>query len=113
MNIGKKLKQLRLSKGVQTKELEDLLSVEQPTYSKYENGHLSPPPEKLILLAKFYNISLDELLNNPGVNAENCPNSVVGNNYNITNIVNDKDVIHAITDLTQAIKDLVQTLIKH
>lgn len=107
MNIGKKLKELRLSKGLQTKDLEELLSVEQPTYNKYENGHVIPPPEKLLLLSKFYNISLDELLDNTNFLVEMNPNFSVEENNSTNNLVNDRAIIKAIEDLTSAIKELI------
>ena len=45
--------------------------IEQALLSKYENGERIPPTETLVLLADFYNVSIDYILcrtNNPVIN---------------------------------------------
>ncbi len=50
------------------KTIADLLNTTQQQYSKYEKGHQELPIRHLITLAKFYNISTDEVL---GLNSVN------------------------------------------
>ena len=62
-------KDLRIKNNVNVKELANLLNISVQAYYKYENGMSEPSINSLILLANFYNISLDYLLgrqyNNP------------------------------------------------
>ena len=62
-------KDLRIKNNVNVKELANLLNISVQAYYKYENGMSEPSINSLILLANFYNISLDYPLgrqyNNP------------------------------------------------
>lgn len=62
MNLSKRLKELRISKGLNQTDLANLLNVDRSTYGKYETGDSSPDYGKLIKLANFYRVSLDYLL---------------------------------------------------
>ena len=45
--------------------------IEQSLLSKFENGERTPPTETLLLLAEFYNVSIDYILcrtENPKIN---------------------------------------------
>lgn len=45
--------------------------IEQALISKYENGERVPPTETLVILADFYNVSIDYILcrtDNPQIN---------------------------------------------
>lgn len=45
--------------------------IEQALLSKFENGERIPPTESLIILADFYNVSIDYILcrtDNPQIN---------------------------------------------
>lgn len=44
------------------KRLAELLHVSQATYSRYESGALDIPIQALVLLADFYDVSVDYLL---------------------------------------------------
>ncbi len=57
-----RFKDIRESKNLFQKDIANYLSITQCQYSRYENGIRSMPTEKLIMLAKFYNVSIDYLL---------------------------------------------------
>ncbi len=58
----KRLKDLREDNDLTQKKVADILGISQTTYSRYENGILDIPSKVLIQLAKFYNVSIDFLL---------------------------------------------------
>ena len=61
MEINKKLKQFRLLEGLTQQQLAEKLNLSRVNYTRYETGAVRPDYETLILLADFYDISLDEL----------------------------------------------------
>ena len=68
MNAYRRIRDLREDKDLPQTQLAKEINVSQRTYSYYENGERTIPPEVLIALAKFYNVSVDyilELSDNP------------------------------------------------
>ena len=61
MEIGKKLKELRLSERLTQQQLADKLQISRVNYTRYETNVARPDYETLIKLADFYDISLDEI----------------------------------------------------
>lgn len=57
-----RLRDLREDRDLKQKDLAELLSVHQTTYSDYELGHLNIPVSALHTLADYYSISIDYLL---------------------------------------------------
>lgn len=65
------VRNLREDRDLRQRELADLLSVSQNTYSQYENGIIELTAENLIKLADYYDVSVDYLLGrtrNPRIN---------------------------------------------
>lgn len=62
--FSEKLQKLRKERGVSQEELSEILNVSRQSISKYENGTSEPNFEKLLILSKYFNVSLDELLDN-------------------------------------------------
>lgn len=62
MDLGKRLKELRLENELKQRELASVLDVSRNTYTQYECGTRKIGVEDLIKLADFYNISLDFLV---------------------------------------------------
>ena len=65
------LKQLRQSRGLSQINLQMHTGIEQALLSKFETGKRVPPTETLIILADYYNVSIDYILcrtTNPNVN---------------------------------------------
>lgn len=57
-----KLKELREERGIQQKELAELLHVSKSTISGWEVGRNEPQQDMLIKIANYFNITTDELL---------------------------------------------------
>lgn len=56
------MRELREDRDLKQKDLAALLQVHQTTYSDYELGNVTIPISALIQLAKFYNTSIDYLV---------------------------------------------------
>jgi transcriptional regulator with XRE-family HTH domain len=65
MNIetANRLYELRKKNGLSQEELADKLGISRQAVSKWERAEASPDTDNLILLARLYGITLDELLN--------------------------------------------------
>ena len=61
-NYSKKLKELRGSKSQQ--ETADAIGIVRETYASYETGRRFPNPEGMSKIAKFYNMTVDEIFFN-------------------------------------------------
>ena len=61
--IGKKIRNLRKSKGLTQEELAEKLAVTSQAVSKWETGLSSPDISILPVVARFFNITMDELFN--------------------------------------------------
>ena len=57
-----RLKQLRESKGISQMKLALDLSINQNSISRYETGEREPGIKELILLADYFNVSVDYLI---------------------------------------------------
>ena len=57
-----RLKDLREDRDIKQSEIAEILNVRQNTYSQYENGQRQIPIDLLIILAKYYNVSVDYIL---------------------------------------------------
>ena len=62
MSFSEKLKQIRKEQGLSQEELAELLNVSRQAVSKWEQGQGYPEVEKLLLISRRLNISLDALL---------------------------------------------------
>ena len=60
--VFERIRSLRENHNHTQKKLAELLHVSQATYSRYESGALDIPIQALILLADFYEVSVDYLL---------------------------------------------------
>lgn len=61
MTFGERLVELRKSRGQSQESLGDMIDVTRQTVSKWERGDSTPELEKLIELARVFDVSLDEL----------------------------------------------------
>lgn len=59
--FSKRLKELRLKKGLKQQELAEILGIKRNTYSDWENGKTEPSYENLVKLADLFEVSLDWL----------------------------------------------------
>ena len=61
MSVNERLKKLREDAGKNQAEIASVLGTSQSYYAKYENGVRAIPFERMIVLAQYYNVSLDYL----------------------------------------------------
>lgn len=64
----KNLKKLRNKKGISQQQLADVIGTSQQSINKYENHSIEPDIDTLILMAKFFNTSVDYLIGNTQIN---------------------------------------------
>lgn len=71
MEFYKKLNKLRKEKGYSQEELSNKLNVSRQTISKWENGFSTPDSENLINIAKFFQVDVNELVNDIKISSQN------------------------------------------
>ena len=62
MEFNEKLKELRQQKGLTQEELAKALYVSRTAISKWESGRGYPSIDSMKAIAKFFSVSLDELV---------------------------------------------------
>ena len=62
MELAEKIQKLRKERGLTQEQLAEQLFVSRTAVSKWETGRGTPSIESLQMIAKFYGITLDELL---------------------------------------------------
>ena len=60
--FAKSLKEIRKYTGLSLRELSRMTDINSSLLSKYENGVRIPPTETLMLLADYYNVSMDYIM---------------------------------------------------
>ncbi len=63
MNIAENLKKIREQKGLQQKQVALEIGIGTTNYNRVENGQREASVEVLDKLAKFYGITIDEIVN--------------------------------------------------
>ena len=61
MNIYQRLRDLREDADKSQEEIAKILGTSQSYYAQYENGKRAVPFERMVILARYYNVSLDYL----------------------------------------------------
>jgi len=61
MNVNERIREIREERGFTQQEIAEQIFVGQRTYSDYESGKTRIPIDRLLLLARFYDVSLDYL----------------------------------------------------
>ena len=62
INIGKRIKEIRVDSGLSQERFGNCLSVSQDTVSLWEKGKSAPTAEYLIAIAKQFDVSVDYIL---------------------------------------------------
>ena len=89
--LGDKLYQLRKDKGISQEELADKLGVSRQAISKWERGEALPDTDNLISIAKLYEVSLDELVDNTNI-AQEVP-TTQSTNVVAVEVVSDESTV--------------------
>ena len=61
MNVYQRLRDIREDFDKSQEEIAKVLGTTQSYYAQYENGKRAIPFERVVILAKYYNVSLDYL----------------------------------------------------
>ena len=59
MKYNERIREIREDNDLSQQKVADLLHVGQRTYSDYESGKTRIPIDNLLILARFYNVSMD------------------------------------------------------
>ena len=62
ITLAKRIKELRLEKGLKQEELAHALGISQRAVSRIETQQVKPSPQLLVDVAKFFGVSTDYLL---------------------------------------------------
>lgn len=57
-----RLKEIREDRDLLQKDIAKILKIPQQNYSRYELGIIKMPIDKYVILAEFYNVSIDYLV---------------------------------------------------
>lgn len=87
--IGKRLKDLRIKNKLSQNDLALSLGIKRHTISAYETDSITPPIDKLILISKYYGVSIDYLCgvsDNPIINDSKLDDSLGFDTYCVSKI---------------------------
>lgn len=59
MKYNERIREIREDNSLTQQKIADLLHIGQRTYSDYESGKTRIPVDSLLILAQYYNVSLD------------------------------------------------------
>ena len=62
MSFAENLRLIRKEKNISQEEIAEIIGVSRQAVSKWEQGSVYPQMEKLLLLTKYVNVSLDYLM---------------------------------------------------
>ena len=71
MSFSENLYNLRKKEGLSQEEFAEKIDVSRQTISKWEIGQTTPEMDKLIMISKLFNVSIDELTENAVINENN------------------------------------------
>ena len=85
VSIANRLYEYRRKNNLSQEELAEKIGVSRQAVSKWERAEASPDTDNLILLAKLYGVSLDELLNSdPQAQAKKNQEKITGDRVSIS-----------------------------
>ena len=59
MKYNERIREIREDNSLTQQKIADLLNIGQRTYADYESGKTRIPIDNLLILAKFYDVSMD------------------------------------------------------
>lgn len=70
MKYNERIREIREDFSMTQQKVADLLNVGQRTYADYESGKTRIPVDSLLILAKYYNVSLDYITGASNIKTE-------------------------------------------
>lgn len=108
--LGQMLKKLRKDKSLTQQKLADILGIPRGTYAHYEIGKREPDNATLLLLANFFKVTVDYLLNNNTVQI-NLPNQNCKTHNDIFKLLEQPEVFFSGTPLSENDKAKVKAFL--
>ena len=59
MQCNERIREIRKNQALTQQRVAALLNIGQRTYSDYESGKTRPPVDSLLILARYYDLSMD------------------------------------------------------
>lgn len=109
LEIANRLQKLRKEKGYSQEQLALELGISRQAVSKWERAESSPDTDNLILLARLYNVSLDELLSTDDSTEEIMDNKPV---ETVEPEIVDEDEDHDIDDETPKVSKRTERVLR-
>ncbi len=69
--IGTKIKELRLAKGYNMRQMATALNLPYTTYVNYEKNAREPNSEQILLIAKYFGVTTDYLMGRTNLSDQN------------------------------------------
>ena len=70
IKYNERIREIREDNSLTQQKIADLLHIGQRTYADYESGKTRIPIDNLLILAKFYNVSLDYITGASNIKTE-------------------------------------------
>lgn len=70
MRYNERIREIREDNALTQQNIADVLHIGQRTYSDYESGKTRIPVDNLLILAEFYNVSMDYITGASDIKAE-------------------------------------------
>ncbi len=70
MRYNERIREIRENHFLTQQKVADLLHLAQRTYADYESGKTRIPIDNLLILARFYNVSMDYITGASNIKAE-------------------------------------------
>lgn len=83
--LNERLRSLRLSMGLTQMQVAEALNIDRSTYTYYETGKTVPDVKTIIKLAKVFNVSYEQILDDESMNS-GISNSIRDRGFNVSEI---------------------------
>lgn len=70
MKYNERIREIREDNSLTQQKIADCLHIGQRTYADYESGKTRIPVDSLLILAKFYNVSMDYITGASNIKTE-------------------------------------------
>lgn len=70
MKYNERIREIREDNSLTQQKVADLLNIGQRTYADYESGKTRIPIDNIMILAKFYNVSMDYITGASNIKSE-------------------------------------------
>jgi len=87
INIGSRVKELRLTKGMTQSELAERIGMTSSAISSYEIGERQPSYDVLIKIAKLFNVTTDYLLGHTNKDMMSISGLMLGQRQHVQSMV--------------------------